>query len=640
MKRIPDTFEQSFASSDKARFWSDKNNVKPRDVFKSSSKKYLFDCECGHENEQQISNITQGCRCGYCSNKKLCNKPDCKSCFEKSFASNDKAVFWSDKNEVKPRDVFKYSNKKYLFQCECGHEIEQSLNNIISGKWCGYCRGDKLCSESRCKFCFEKSFASSDKAKYWSDKNEVKPRDVCKSSHNTYLFECNCDHDIVLSLGKITTGQWCGYCSNPPKKLCDKQDCKFCFEKSFASNDKSIFWSDKNDVKPRNVFKSTSNRYLFDCVCGHEIDQSLNSITSGQWCGYCGCKKLCHEPRCKFCHEKSFASSEQSKYWSDKNEVKPRDVFKYSNNTYLFNCVCGHEIKQMLCDIIPFGVCGYCKGDKLCSNTSCKFCFEKSFASSDKAKYWSDKNEVKPRDFCKSSSKKYLFDCVCGHEIDQSLHTITSGYWCGYCGRKKLCDKQYCKFCFALSFASSDKAKYWSDKNEVKPRDVFKSTPNKYFFNCKKGHHFDQSLSNITSGKWCRYCINKTEQKVYEKLITYFPTLEQQFKVEWCKNKTYLPFDFVIELYNIIIELDGPQHFIQISNWSSPEEQHNNDKYKMECANKNGYSVIRLTQEDVFYDTYDWLSELVTNINWIIESKNKLNIFMGLNDEYSPFLVK
>ena len=30
-----------------------------------------------------------------------------------------------------------------------------------------------------------------------------------------------------------------------------------------------------------------------------------------------------------------------------------------------------------------------------------------------------------------------------------------------------------------------------------------------------------------------------------------------QFKVEWCKNKTYIPYDFCISEYKIIIELDG-----------------------------------------------------------------------------------
>ena len=41
------------------------------------------------------------------------------------------------------------------------------------------------------------------------------------------------------------------------------------------------------------------------------------------------------------------------------------------------------------------------------------------------------------------------------------------------------------------------------------------------------------------------------------------------------------------------------------------------DKYKMKQANDNGYSVIRILQEDVFYDTYQWLDELKTNIDYI-----------------------
>ena len=37
---------------------------------------------------------------------------------------------------------------------------------------------------------FEKSFASHEKSKYWSDKNELKPYQVSKNSHKKYLFNC------------------------------------------------------------------------------------------------------------------------------------------------------------------------------------------------------------------------------------------------------------------------------------------------------------------------------------------------------------------------------------------------------------------------------------------------------------------
>jgi hypothetical protein len=53
----------------------------------------------------------------------------------------------------------------------------------------------------------------------------------------------------------------------------------------------------------------------------------------------------------------------------------------------------------------------------------------------------------------------------------------------------------------------------------------------------------------------------------------------------------------------IIIELDGLQHFKQVSNWKSPDDNLINDKYKMKCVNENNYSIIRILQDDV----YNWL---------------------------------
>ena len=118
------------------------------------------------------------------------------------------------------------------------------------------------------------------------------------------------------------------------------------------------------------------------------------------------------------------------------------------------------------------------------------------------------------------------------------------------------------------------------------------------------------------------------------------PNLQQQFKVDWCKsnttNKCY-PYDFVIPENKIIIELDGKQHFEQVSNWDSPDKVQKRDKYKMKYANDNNYSVIRILQEDVFYDTYDWLSELNDNIRDIIKNKKVQNIFMCKDNEYDIF---
>ena len=61
-----------------------------------------------------------------------------------------------------------------------------------------------------------------------------------------------------------------------------------------------------------------------------------------------------------------------------------------------------------------------------------------------------------------------------------------------------------------------------------------------------------------------------------------------------------------------------------------------NDKYKMKCANENEFSVIRLLQEDVFSDKYDWLEILKDNIE---KNKNTVqNVFMCNDNEYEIFV--
>jgi len=347
-------------------------------------------------------------------------------------------------------------------------------------------------------------------------------------------------------------------------------------------------------------------------------------------------------------YERSFASHEKAKYWSEKNgDIKPKDVFMQSNKKYWFDCdTCNHSFDMVVYSISAGKWCPYCANQKLCKKQDCTACYNKTFASHEKAKYWSEQNgDIKPKDVFMKSHTKCWFDCdTCNHSFDTALFHISAGKWCPYCTNHKLCKKPDCTACYNKSFASHEKAKYWSEQNgDIKPKDVFKSSGNKCWFDCDKcNHSFDTALNNISAGKWCPYCKNKTEQKLYDTLKPLYPMLITQFKQEWCKKSRCLPFDFCIPEHNIIIELDGSQHFIQVSNWTSPEETFENDSFKEKCANDNGYSVIRILQEDVFGDKYDWLSKLQTEIENIIKDDTTTiihNIYMCENSEYDKFML-
>ena len=159
------------------------------------------------------------------------------------------------------------------------------------------------------------------------------------------------------------------------------------------------------------------------------------------------------------------------------------------------------------------------------------------------------------------------------------------------------------------------------------------SVTNESYNNYLLKHYFQWGL--------CAYSISpEFAKELYEFIKNIFSQTIHQYKIDWSKNidtNRYLPFDFCIEEYKIIIELDGKQHFEQVMNWKTPEEQYKNDKYKEKCANENGYSIIRLLQEDVFNDKYDWKTELINNIEKIKTDNIIQNIYMCKNNEYQHF---
>jgi len=135
---------------------------------------------------------------------KLCELKDCTKCFEKSFASNNKSQFWHYKKNknINPRQLPKNSGKKFWFICDkCHHDFNSSLGNINSRlSWCPYCKNKKLCDNLSCNHCYENSFESHPKSKYWhKTKNQNSPRQISINSGKKAWFSCNkCTHDFIL----------------------------------------------------------------------------------------------------------------------------------------------------------------------------------------------------------------------------------------------------------------------------------------------------------------------------------------------------------------------------------------------------------------------------------------------------------
>ena len=228
---------------------------------------------------------------------------------------------------------------------------------------------------------------------------------------------------------------------------------------------------------------------------------------------------------------------------------------------------------------------------------------------------------------CKS---KVIIICNTHRDFEQTPDSHLQGNGCNDCAN---IDRHYARTSNTDEFIEKSQLVH-GERYDYSKVEYISSVP-KVIITCRRHVDFEQSPNCHLQGHGCPFCINKTEGKLFEILRQLYPSIIIQFRQEWCKRKSHLPFDFCIPEKKKIIELDGLQHFEQVRNWSSPEDQFENDIYKQQCANKNGYSVIRLLQEDVLYDKYDYFNELCEAIKFMHEKPK--NIFLCKNNEYRRY---
>ena len=370
---------------------------------------------------------------------------------------------------------------------------------------------------------------------------------------------------------------------------------------------------DKYDYSKVEYIKA-SKKVIIICKEHGEFEQTPNQHLSGKGCKDCAIEKNSNKMR---------KTNEQ--FIIDAIKIHG-DKYDYSKVEYLdakepviIICKEHGEFEQRPISHVRGAGCKICSG--------CYKSNSDEFAEKSKIIH-GDEYDYSKVEYIKASEKVIII-CKEHGEFELTPNNHLNGQGCQKCGHNM------------TIFSNEDFVKkaieIHGDKYDYS-KSSYSKMIDKLIIICPFHGEFLQTPSNhITHKQGCNLCINKTETKLYEIMKKIFPNLISQFKQEWCKKKKFLPFDFCIPEYKIIIELDGRQHFQQVKNWCSPEEQFENDKFKEECANNNGYSVIRLLQEDVMNDTYDWVKELCDAIEEIKSSNEITNVYLSKNNEYDNF---
>lgn len=395
------------------------------------------------------------------------------------------------------------------------------------------------------------------------------------------------------------------------------------FEKSCASNPELVkIWSTENALNPEQVYLKSNKNIKWKCfTCNHIYKKIPYKMYRDNNCTYCSNRILCENIECNICFNKSCASIKNvNKIWCKENKLNPNQVFLRSTIIINWNCLkCNHIYDQSPDKKYVSSNCPYCSNRILCDNEKCKYCFTKSCASiKDINIVWNKENKQLPRELFLYSKSEIKWNCLyCNHMTiatpgDKKIKYGISK--CTYCDGKKLCNNEKCNDCFKKSCASNNElVKIWNDKNKINPREVFlHSNIVKINWKCLKcNNNYNQTPNSKNQGSGCPKCKHKTEKKVITFLNSKNINIESQFKL----NDDTKRYDILCNEFNIIIEIDGRQHFKEVKLFkNTAKENQENDKNKMIKAMEQGYSFIRIFQEDIWNDKIDWQNLILDNL--------------------------
>jgi very-short-patch-repair endonuclease len=164
---------------------------------------------------------------------------------------------------------------------------------------------------------------------------------------------------------------------------------------------------------------------------------------------------------------------------------------------------------------------------------------------------------------------------------------------------------------------------------------------------CKNNHKFIIQPQSHLQGRQCRRCgINKT-QKIFLDFLNHEygeNTFVTEKKFNDCKNINHLLFDYYSEKFNLVIELDGRQHFKETNIFKEPlEHRQKIDFYKMKYLQQNNINIIRIFQEDVYYNSYDWREDIKNHVkeyeSFQIFYLSKCNKYIEYKKKYEEYLL-
>jgi len=191
----------------------------------------------------------------------------------------------------------------------------------------------------------------------------------------------------------------------------------------------------------------------------------------------------------------------------------------------------------------------------------------------------------------KGSHKKIKIICPVHGIFEQIPNSHLNGKGCNKCFAKNKCDSND-------DFIEKSKEIHGNKYNYSLIE--YENVTKKMKIICKKHGTFEQSASYHLRGIGCPICNESKGEKEISKILK---NKNIKFKREKrftdCRNILPLPFDFYLPEYNMCIEFDGKQHFIQHKMWTDLITIKKRDEIKNIYCKQNNIILHRINYKEI-----------------------------------------
>ncbi len=615
----------------------EKNNesdFSPEKLTLGSNKKVWWKCNKGHEWQAVIANRNKGFSCPYCSGRYIIKGENDLQTVNPLLA---KDWNYEKNNGLTPVDIMSNSGKKVWWKCSKGHEWQATIASRNRGTGCPYCVGKKVLKGYN-----DLQTVNPTLTKEWNyEKNgNLKPEDFTANSGKKVWWKCSKGHEWQATLYSRSTGNGCPVCSLerhtsfpeyaivfylkkyglevthlykengyeldiyiPSKKIAIEYDGylwhKNKAEKDLEKNQKCIkdgisLYRIREGLPPLN---DSSIDYIVQ-KGQRDLSQILQTVLNEIIGIYVDVNlkrdSIAIENLREYTEKENallFSNPEIAKEWNyEKNgNLKPEHIESNSHKKVWWKCSQGHEWQSAIANRTKGNGCPYCSSQKVLMGYN-----DLQTVNPTLANEWNyEKNgELTPSNITPNSSKIAWWKCNKGHEWQATIANRNKGNGCPYCsGRFTIKNEN------DLQTVNPTLAKEWNyEKNDgLTPMDVTTGSNKKVWWKCDKGHEWQATVVDRTSGRGCPFCSGKKVLTGYNDLQTVNPTLTEEWDYE--KNSNLTPENCSANSHEKVWWKCNKGH-----RWQATIASRNNGRRCPYCSNKSllpGYNDLATTHPEI-----------------------------------------